>query len=93
MFGVPQGSILGPLLFDILICDMVDFETANYADDSTQFSAKLDGRSVADKLEISPSILVTWQNNNYMKANTDRSDLLLSGNIKLTANIDGNVIE
>ena len=38
---------------------MVDFETANYADDSTQFSAKLDGRSVADKLEISPSILVT----------------------------------
>ena len=72
---------------------MLDFETANYADDSTQFSTKLDGRSVADKLEISPSILVTWLNNNYMKANTDRSHLLLSGNINLTANIDGNVIE
>ena len=72
---------------------MLDFETANYADDSTQFSTKLDGKSVADKLEISPSILVTWLNNNYMKANTDRSHLLLSGNINLTANIDGNVIE
>ena len=39
------------------------------------------------------SVLFTWLRNNYMKANTEKSHLLLSGSDKLTANIDGNVIE
>ena len=97
LFGVPQGSILGPWLFNIFICDMfyfmVNFEIANYADDWTPFSAKLDGRLVVDELEISSSILFIWLKNNFMKANTDKSHLLLSGKNNLTANIDENVIE
>ena len=72
---------------------MVNFEIANYVDDSTPFRAKLDGRLVVDELEISSSILFTWLKNNCMKANTDKSHLLLSGKNNLTANIDGNVTE
>ena len=97
LFGVPQGSILGPLLFNIFICDMFyfleDYGIANYADDSTPYSAKSNHKLVLEELEKSSSILFKWLQTNYMKVNTDKSHLLLSGNTKLISNIDNNLIE
>ena len=40
--GVPQGSLSGPLFFNIFICDLffgdIDIDLANYADDRTPYA-------------------------------------------------------
>ena len=90
-------GILGSLFFNIFICDMFfflgGFAIANYVDDSRPYSAGKCAKFVVNNLEQWSTILFKWLNNNYMKVNTGKSHLLLSGNSRATTTIDNNYIE
>ena len=75
-------EILGHLLFNIFICHMLyflgDYEIANYADDTTPYSAQRNHQFVIEELEKSSATFSKWLGNNFMEVNNDKGHLLLS---------------
>ena len=82
-YGVLQGSILGPLLFNIYLCDLFYFlekaDIASYPDDNTLYSAQKNTETVINTIETSSQVFFDWFSDNFMKANSGKSHLLMSG--------------
>ena len=80
-YGVPQGSILGPLFFNIFMCDLfytLEYNVVNYADDNTPYAMENSTEEVIRQLEKYTNSLIQWISQNFLKANPNKSHLLLS---------------
>ena len=92
-FGVAQGSILGPILYNINMTDLFyeceDSNVASYADDTTPYSCATDIPSVALELQASATKRFRWLKNNHLKANPGKSHILLSSKKPETVSVDG----
>ena len=81
--GVQQGSVLGPLLFNIYIDDLLflteNTDVCSYADDTTFYACDSDLHYLISKLEHYSVLAIEWFECNYMKLNQDKCHLLISG--------------
>ena len=87
MFGILHGSILGPLLFNIFLADLLlihsDIDIANFADDNTPY---LFAKNVIESLERASVSLSRWFESNLLKGNADKYYFLLSTSEELSLN-------
>ena len=89
--GVPQGSILGPLLFNIYMNDIFwftpDIKIANYADDTTPYAIESNIKQLITILERNTKKIVEWYGENYMKLNDDKCHLLITSSTATSAKV------
>ena len=82
LYGVPQGSILGPLLFNVDLCDLFiitsRYDIVNYADDNTPSVSGRNIKEVVVSLEEVSEVIFQWFRDNQFQDNADECHVLLS---------------
>ena len=88
-FGVPQGSILGPLLFLIFINDLpnaTNFYIKLFADDTFLCAQNADIKLLEKEVDIEINKVYQWLAANKLTLNISKSKFMMISNKKNTLN-------
>lgn len=102
--GSPQGSVLSPLIFLILVSDFDKWlkhgKMYSFADDSTNFISTGDMGSLIQMTEEDCACVIEFMSSNNLIANSDKTELIISAPIKTNENyqyqqinVDGSIVK